>query len=137
MTTTRRHNYNNRSNNNSDSSQSTPSTEAIQVSDRWRDPLELTHSRGGSAGWQDQMEWGIDCHKHMFDHQLSCDVHLVVVSADQRDMVDRVRIGAHSYMLAARSEVFRAMLDNGERLEKGKSIEVKDVDERTLKDVIR
>ena len=90
----------------------------------------------GSPGWQDPMESGLDCHKHMFDHQLSCDVYLVVVS-DQTDSADRVRIGAHSYMLAARSEVFRAMLDHGGRLAKGQSIEVKDVDERTLKDVIR
>lgn len=69
----------------------------------------------------------------LFD-EASADVWIVVLSTD---VVDAVRFPAHSFVLAARSSVFAAMLESKMAEMSSREVQVDDVDPHVMREVIK
>jgi len=118
----------------------------------------MTSSDGEEADgvWSVRQSSVLSSNRHMFDHQLACDVHFIIQGYGDEHVVS---VGAHRYVLLSRSPVFYRMFcttadepwedkdDKGEALEqyaddeteafRQKEIRIDDMPSEAFKQLLR
>lgn len=82
--------------------------------------------------WSSSENDVITCNRHMLEREVACDVTFVLRDVDGSD----VTVGAHTYMLMARSPVFLAMF-NGPIAESRRRLMITDVTPDAFKAMLR